>query len=925
MVEPAPEGEATSDVEPADAHVEQNPDGESSERIGRYVLFERLGSGGMGVVFSAYDPQLERRVALKLLHRDPRELPLNARPRLLREAQSLAKLQHPNVVTIYDVGQFGEQIFIAMEHVDGLTLAQWMRVQTRSIKEIVEVFTKAGRGLDAAHAAGIVHRDFKPDNVLLGRGRGGRVGRVCVGDFGLAVLSDPDPEETLVDAHCATATQEAQTVLARLTATGALMGTPAYMAPEQHAGLPAEPRSDQFAFCVSLYEAIYGTRPFSGRSYRELALRATKGLEELPRTARRVPRYVRQVLARGLSRNPDDRFASMRALLRALRWRRLPIRFEYAVGLAAAVVSASVAAPLLLASGPEHDCTSATRAAADVWNEGRRREVRSALLDSGAPYAGDTWTRVQGSVDAYAQAWAQSRRSACEATRGGYQSEAVLDRRMACLDRRLAHLDATLDVLTNAEPGVLERATAVVAKVPSVSRCEDPEALLAGVAPPEDPAVARKVDALRRDIARLRALESAGLYRTGLAFADAVVRRAEALEDDAVLAEALLGRGLLRQKAGRLAEAEADLSRAAMLAVEVRHDDVALEAMIHATGVVGYMLARDADGLEWGRHARSVADRIPNLEATRKAQLRNNIGAIHFRAGRLAQARAHYEESAAVLRTSAGGNDPRLLAATLNNLANVYVQYGRYAEAASTLTRSIELMETAVGAEHPAVASVLGNLANVRHDQGRFEDALALHDRGYEIRRASLPEHHPYIAASLGNLGLMHKSLRNYAEARDHLRRALALKKRTVGEQHPDYAGVLSNLGEVDRLEGRYADAVRKQRDALAIWERGPGLEHPMAAYPLTNLGLAYVEWGRPDLAVAPLRQALAIRDAAEVDNRVQGETALALARALWDADIDPSRARVLAREARRRFDEAGGRFLELRDQADAWLAAHPG
>ncbi|HEY8379437.1 MAG TPA: serine/threonine-protein kinase, partial [Nannocystis sp.] len=278
--------------------------------VGRYVIVEKVGAGAMGVVFAAYDPELNRKIALKFLHMRG-SANLQARARLLREAKSLARLSHPNVVAVHDVGTYGDHVFLAMEFVAGRTLTAWLKEQPRRWPEIVDVLSHAGEGLAAAHDAGIVHRDFKPDNVLIGDD-----GRVRVLDFGLArAAADADPTSAASDARAALVSASVSASRSReseheellVTRTGALVGTPAYMSPEQHLGQPADALSDQFSFCVTLYQALYGVRPFSGTRLSALAYQIIQGKVEPPPAGARVPAWLRRVIVRGLSISPEQR------------------------------------------------------------------------------------------------------------------------------------------------------------------------------------------------------------------------------------------------------------------------------------------------------------------------------------------------------------------------------------------------------------------------------------------------------------------------------------------------------------------------------------------------------------------------------------------------------------------------------------------
>jgi Tol biopolymer transport system component len=287
-------------------------------QIGRFLVVDTLGSGGMGVVLAAHDPELDRRVAIKLLHRTDQGT------RLQREAQAMAKLSHPNVVAVYEVGRFDGQTFIAMELVEGTTLRGWLG-EPRSWRAVTAMFVAAGRGLAAAHRAGMVHRDFKPENVLVDADQ-----RPRVTDFGLVAGEHgrfAPPADASLD-HS-------------LTVEGAAVGTPAYMSPEHWAGVGVDARSDQFSFCVALWEALYGTRAFDGKDAGELRAAVAEGKIRPPPADRSIPRPLEAAIRRGLSRDPASRWTSMSALLDALEqvvaarrrwpWIALPMALAAAV------------------------------------------------------------------------------------------------------------------------------------------------------------------------------------------------------------------------------------------------------------------------------------------------------------------------------------------------------------------------------------------------------------------------------------------------------------------------------------------------------------------------------------------------------------------------------------------------------------------
>jgi hypothetical protein len=356
--------------------------------IGRYVVIDQVGSGGMGVVYAAFDPELDRKVAIKLLVSDSPE----GQAWILREAQAMARLSHPNVICVFDVGTLHERVFVAMEFVEGKTLRDWFYPR-KPCAEVLEIFTAAGRGLAAAHSAGVVHRDFKPDNVLVGDD-----GRVRVMDFGLArgaseTLSEPTPPDD---------SDAPVTLTTPLTRADVLVGTPIYMAPEQMDGTPADARTDQFSFAVSLYEALYGEMPFDGDPD-DRPSETRWDVRPAPKGGPKVPSRVRRVVLRALSTDPSDRYSSVSALLNDLTQTpgpsRMPFVWAASVFAATGVVFAGsrlfARTPRELCRGPsgtlEICAPGATagglspRDAAEVASLQRQLQEADALFTAGKP------------------------------------------------------------------------------------------------------------------------------------------------------------------------------------------------------------------------------------------------------------------------------------------------------------------------------------------------------------------------------------------------------------------------------------------------------------------------------------------------------------------------------------------------------------
>ncbi|MBL8943103.1 MAG: serine/threonine protein kinase, partial [Myxococcales bacterium] len=479
-------------------------------RIGRFPILGRLGQGGMGTVFSAFDAELDRKIAVKVMLPDHAAEGSQGRERTRREAQAMARLSHPNIVAVHEVGEADQQVFIAMEFVRGVSLDVWLAQRSRTTREVLDVFRQAGRGLAAAHEAGLVHRDFKPSNVMVGDD-----GQIKILDFGLARASD----------DALAPTEEGGGALGKLgdgslTRPGTIMGTPAFMAPEQHRGRPATALSDQFSFCVALYTALYGAHPFGATSLPAMITAVCDGTLASPPKQSVVPAWLRRVVVRGLSRAPEDRFASMGALLDALAADPGARRRRWLFGGAGvvAVLGAGFGIARLAQNEP---CPDGRQALLGAWDDARRDRV-AAALHGAAAHGAETWTRVEPTLDAYADAWATAREDACHAMRTGAASDLLYERRVACLSRSRSALDALVEVFEQADTTVVEKAVAAAAGLPALARCEDAEGLLAQVEPPPE-AIANEVAALRDRLVRARSMEDAGRVGEAIAAANDVL------------------------------------------------------------------------------------------------------------------------------------------------------------------------------------------------------------------------------------------------------------------------------------------------------------------------------------------------------------------------------------------------------------------
>jgi tetratricopeptide (TPR) repeat protein/predicted Ser/Thr protein kinase len=875
-----------------DGPYEPEPEIGRGTLIGRYVVLSLLGRGGMGVVVAAYDPELDRKVALKLLR--PRGSSASAaRARLQREAQALAKLDHPHVVGVHDVGVHDEQLFVAMEFVDGQTLGDWLaekESQPRPWREVVRVFVEAGRGLAAAHEAGLVHRDFKPDNVMVGDD-----GRVRVMDFGLARPESGDdehpPERLAVTSTSAT--------IDRLTHTGTMLGTPAYMSLEQFEGRTTDARSDQFSFCVALYEGLYGQRPFAGRTVAQIAAAVERGqIDDAPRGVA-VPSWLRRVVVRGLAQAPEQRWPSMRALLSALTDDPAARRHKWFALAGVLGLLAAAGAGLLFAFQQDaQTCTGMDAKLDGIWDAQRRTQIQDALLGTGLGHAPATWARVEQRLDDYANAWVAARIEACEATHRGEQSGALLDLRMACLDERIDHLHAAIDVLAHADATVAGQAVTLVAALPSLDRCADLDALTAEVPPPDDPHTAERVAALERTLVDARALERAGKYGEGLALADAVVAASKDLGYGPLWARALWRQGSSQEHIGDYARAEATLEQAYASALSQGMLDEASGVSVRLMFLVGDTLARTDEGLRWAIHADALSLAVHSDES--RAVYLNSRGALANVSGAYDDARVYYDEARVLLERVLGPEHPSV-GSTLHNLGNIAVDQGQLEQGRAYYDRALAIFETAVGPDHPEVAGCLVNRANINIQLGEPEQARVDLARSLGILEAALGPEHPEVATSLNGLGGVAEMQGDPNAARGYYEHTLTILEAALGPEHPHVATVRCNLGGVAAELREFEEARRQYERALAIREAALGREHPEVAAALDNLGQLALDEQREADARALFERALAIHLlTVGPDHLGVAHTRFALARALWSTD--PVRARELAELARQTY-----------------------
>ncbi len=753
---------------------------------GRYRVLRELGRGGMGITYVARDQELDREVAFKLVRPDVGILD-SAQVRLHREAQALARLAHPNIVAVYDVGVHQGRAFIAMELVKGQPLDPRQLTRTHSWREVLGIFQQVGAGLQAAHAAGLVHRDVKPSNIMLGDD-----GRVRLLDFGLA---QPGDEPAGADAaHAgARASREmdeepgaelnAPEALAgpgpQLTSTGAMVGTPGYMAPEQIDGHLADARSDQFSFCVSLFEALHGERPFFGKNVRMLRALMYHGV--IREVSDGVPGWLQEIVVRGLSFDPAARWPSMDVLLAALaRGARPRLAWWRIGGLMGLCMGAVTAAALTFSMGDEQTgagimCTGASAQIEEAWNDRQRSVVARAIHATGSAHAAEAWQRTRVLLDRYAEEWVTAATDACESMTAtdDWGEERLVQ--MQCLTERRRSLRVLAGELGHLDGKEASAAIQAAGRLPRIATCADRDYLRTRIKPPEDERVAEQVEILRATITRADELQKLGKYEEALAIALPVLETATALGYAPLEAEARVRLGDLLEKNGDYQEAESQLRAAYFLARTLEHRAVAYEAASLLVVVLGNRMARYDEALEWGRHAH--AELIGTDSDLDRASLLFHLGQALWKQGRYEEAAAHQHHARIIRERLLGPVHPDM-AASLNGLGEVARLRGHHEEAASYYRQAIAVYEQTLGQDYPRLAYPLHNLGLVYSRQGRHAEVAEYFHRAWTVWEHALGREHIEVAYPLLGLATSYLHLGRAADALPLAERVLALRER---------------------------------------------------------------------------------------------------------------------------------------------------
>lgn len=837
-------------------------------RIGRYIIEGVLGSGGMGIVYAARDPELERTVALKVVFGETQ--------RIRREAQVMARLSHPNIVPVYSIVSSELGDFLAMEHIRGPSLRRWLDTAARPTRAIVDVFVGAARGLSAAHRAGIVHRDFKPDNVLLAGH-----GTARITDFGLSVA----PMQS-ISLSC-DPNEQGETPVG---------GTPAYAAPEQLCGGPPSPLADQYSFCVSLFEALTGRRPPRGGPD---SLRATP----------RVPASLRRILRRGLEDDPHRRFASMDTLAESLEGVGGGSVLSWGVPLAATAAMVG----LFAWQRPPETSTACSPSAIDhAWSKSRRQTLEAA----GGRDHPEMTGRVTAELDRYVERWRDESEDVCErranADRQGRQRA---DLQQACLVEQILSLDTLVSLLEESPDVVRVRGLSAVHDLESPGECirKGPspsstlEPLNAGAAKLSEAAVAAK------GLGRIgRAAEGLALLRVAVR-ESASVRTSPALE-----ARVHYTLGALHFAVGHQAEAVDFLESAFWRAVAGAEYKTAFLASRDLASVA--VRVYDWERAErWLRQAQAQADR---LSAPPRLAVDLNLvrGNLHLRRGELGQAHSAFArgEQLAVDAGLSGASTLRLA----HSVARLVGKRSGPKEALSLHRVNLERRRALLGPHHPDVADSLVSVAANQVELYELDDAISNFEEALGIYEVAVGPDAEAVLDTLENLGGVLSMTGRFDESRAHLNRLLELAE---GADDALLAGHVSiNLGDVCLMSQRAEAAERHFRRALRLLESRLDATDPLIGHAVGGLGEAYLELGRAGAAVDYLERSLAIRAEHPEELVMLARARTNLARALWDSQRNRVRAHELAVIARDALPQGDGRVGRVRTYIEAWLRDHP-
>lgn len=836
--------------------------------IGRYVVLKRIIDASPQSRFVAYDPELDRRVELTILRDDKPGESQTAPERFIREAQALARVSHPHIVSLFDVGHYGNHRYLVTHWVDGQSLGEWLTESPRSTHEVLAVFEQAGAGLAAVHEAGVVHGAFNAETVVVDS-----AGQALLTHFALAGL-----------------TQE---------------GSRRHLAPERVAGQAGDARSDQFSFCAALAEALQvnSTGQAGGTG--------------------RLPSAAGLAIERGLSADPERRFASMGALLEALRGAQTHKRTQLYLRAAIAallVVGAGAGVGLFVRSRTLGRCESVPARFAATLNPTSREQVRQQLLQSNAPYAKETAARVDEALASYGQQWAQVYSEACLSTYGrDEQPPSVFDLQSDCLEIRRRELAALLQLFGDEKVEVDKALGATHALTPP-TQCRDTAALKTGPPHPLDDGNPSAISELNEKLARVKALHDAGRFADGVALARDTLPKAREAGVASLTAGLNYWLGMLLGRNNDWAAADPVLLEAALTAQAARLDRLAVQALSQLTRNTAAGRGAYEESDRYYQQAKALLSRLDDDGGELRSRLLFDASLALALSGRKPEAVELMEQSLQ-LRVRRFGEERLETLEVLDALAWEMVDVARFDDAFALLKRAQKARLHIFGSTHPMQTQGYFRMGTAYAKAGRYAEAEEAMQKATENARG-LNQRDLYAALAYSNLAEVLLRRKELVRAREAAEKSLEIKLSLWAKDHPRIMATLTQLGEIEAAEGRFEKALALHTEALEIGRKAFPKDAYRFAAELTALGEDYAGLKKPEQAVRYFEEALAAMPTGPGAHDDRADAALKLAEVLWNQSKQRSRARALVEETEKNL-EAVPHSLK-RAEVEAWLKEHP-
>jgi serine/threonine-protein kinase len=825
----------------------QDPAGEPEEQVlptvgdyvGRFEIIEQLGKGGMGIVFLARDPDLDREVCLKFLRRNTSS---EEESRVLREARSMARLSHPNVVTVYEVGKFNDRLFVVMEYVEGMNLREWLIQNKPNWRMVLDVFTSAAKGLAAAHQAGVVHCDFKPDNVLLAQDKD-QVRRVLVGDFGLAYFQTPDHPKKLEKIQI-----DNQGLLDTITIAGKLPGTPAYMAPEQIQGQQVDIKSDQFSFCVALFEALYDARPFGGKNLAAIEENILAGRIDYPSRKPALPGWLKEIFIVGLNPDPDQRHASMAELANLLSKKLNKNKRLISAAIAFALMLVVLMVVVWL--GHPQPCPGAEDKLVGIWDKSRKTTLKKSFLATKLPFAQQTFVTTAKALDDYRQTWLKQHQAACLAGQVRQETSLeLLDRRMECLDQRLQEFKIVTDYLSRPDNEIVSKAIDITGNMTSADICFEADAL-ASLAPiPKDVDTKKAVQKTRAKMKKLEAMLDSGKIKPLLNLAQEIDKEADQIEFVPLKAESLYWLGKVQRTMGKPRPAKKTFDQAIRLGMAADHQRLVALSWIELVKLIGVDLAQPKEAIQLADTTLVMLDRLAADEEL-KADLLFSQAKVSSFAGQPEKVKDKFQAALEIFERRFGTNHPKTLGVRAQHIINVLISLGEFARAQKEIEKVQIVLKESYGLEHPKNILLLWYQAVVQNALGNYQKEKELAKKALSLSEKIYGPKHPQTALCHQGVGQSGGYMEDLSNKLQHIKKALAINQEVFGPQHPYVTDNYRTLASIYNEAGQYQKAKVAIQKSIEIAESVLGDDHYSVYQSYSVLAYIQKDQGKLDEAL---------------------------------------------------------------------------